>query len=117
MSSNVLTVAFTVLVFTVTGCSTPKTPRAESVRYRTFSIAPLPSASSSFDAAATERLNPVLRAAIVEGLTTKGYREEMQSDEDFIVKVHTEYYSDGLKPESDQRALYIGMFDWRENIE
>jgi hypothetical protein len=117
MKTKVISFAFTILLLAAGGCSTHKDLTTQRVKYRTFSIAPLPSTSPPSDPTASERLNPIVKAAIEEGLTSKGYQEESQSPGDLIVKVHTEYYSDGTSPEIDQRALCISMFDWRSNMD
>ena len=111
MKQALATVASTILLLAVTACSTVEPTKAPEVKYRSFSVAPLPVGSSSLDPGAAERLNPALKAAIIDALTRKGYVEEDQGKGDFIVKVHTEYFPDVASPISDQRALYIGFFD------
>ena len=57
------------------------------------------------------RLNEVARAAIVETLTAKGFRETTADAADFVVKVETEFSQDAIFESSEKRHAYIAFHD------
>ena len=108
-------------VLLVPGCTTAPTDAPQAVgspepaprpsEYRTFAIAPMSTQGPSSDPGAPARLNEVARAAIVESLSGKGFRETTADAADFIVTADTEFSRDPIFESSEKRHLYIAFHD------